>query len=545
MRLPIFERYLRQGGSLVENVQETKVKRKSPALLIAVLTAVLVIGVGSVSAFFLLNKSPKVKYLLAETKTFTQMGDLFEERYQNEFDWMEVQRTKPVETTFDVSAEWNDSSADYNMVELQRILNNTTVSVKQVKDPVEKEWEMNFSGKFGSVSSDLATLYFTPEKMMAALPFTDKILFFMDEDFGKMMRETDDFYEGPEKLGLSRIFEEQFSMDGEFQKYVKEEYMEYLYHELPEEAFTSEKEEIDVLGEKMKTEKVSMKLSEEQVKSLLVDLFKKARKDEKLKALLKEQIAFSTMTDDVSDQQLTDMINDFEDSLDEAVDDVNEWHIPNGIESTIWHKSNSIVKREFAMSVGETEDEISTLKIAGVQSLEKSGQKWDYSFTGTDSYTQEDTVVKFTGDLTWKDGKSDDTMTITAQDVDVSYKGKEELDGKKRSFNREFSIADGSVSPKLVWSGTAEHEKDTMKADHEFTIIDPTGDISTSEIYLRLKQEGKIAKKVDMPDDSENLVDVGKMSSDELDDLGEELSVEFEKWVTDLMGDLQSELENF
>lgn len=529
----------------MENVQETKVKRKSPALLIAVLTAVLVIGVGSVSAFFLLNKSPKVKYLLAETKTFTQMGDLFQERYQNEFDWMDVQKKKPVETTQDLSFEWNDPNADYDMVEMQRILNNTTFTMKQTKDPVKKEWEMDFSGKFGSVSSEIVTFYFTPEKLMAAMPFTDKVLFFMDEDFGKMMKEADAFYEGPEKLGLSRIFEEQFSMDGEFQKYVNEEYMEYLYHELPEEAFTSEKEKIEVFGEKIKTEKVAMKLSEEQVKTLLVDLFKKARDDEKLKALLKEQIAFSTMTDDVSDQQLTDIITDFEDSLDEAVNEVNGWHIPNGLESTIWHKSNSIVKREFAMSLGVNEDEISSLKIAGVQSLEKSGQKWDYSFTGKDSYTQEDETVKFTGDLTWKDGKSDDTMTLTLPDADATYKGKEELDGKKRTFNREFSISDGSFSPKLVWSGTAEHEKDSMKADHEFTIIDPSGAISTSDIYLRLKQEAKIAKKVDMPDDSDNLVDVGNMSSDELDELGNDLSAEFEKWVMDLMGDLQSELENF
>ncbi|MCM3743742.1 hypothetical protein M3193_06270 [Sporosarcina luteola] len=529
----------------MENVQEKKPKRKSPVLLIAVLTAVLVIGAGAVSAFFLFNKSPKVKYLLAETKTFTQVGDLFEERYKNEVDWMDVQKKKPVKTTYDLSAQWDDPSAGYDMAELQRILNNTTISMTQVKDPVEKEWEMNFSGKFGTISTEFVTLYFTPEKMLAALPFTDKLLFFMDEDFGKMMRETDAFYEGPEKLGLSRMFEEQFSMDGEFQKYVKEEYMEYLYHELPEDAFTSDKEEIDVFGEKMKTEKVEMKLSEEQVKSLLVDLFKKARDDEKLKALLKEQIAFSTMTEDVSDQKLTELIGDFEDSMEEAIKEVNGWQIPNGIESTIWHKSNSIVKREFVMSIGETKGEIATLKFEGAQLLEKSGQKWDYSFTGTGPQMQEEKIVNFKGDLTWKDGKSDDTITINAEDVSITYKGKEELDGKDRKFNREISVDDEGFSPKLVWSGKATHEKDTMKADHEFTIIDPSGAISTTDIHLRLKQEGKIVKKVEMPDESKNTVDVGKMSSDEMDDLGDELAREFEKWVTDLMGDLQSELENF
>ncbi|MCG7344563.1 hypothetical protein MHZ92_10480 [Sporosarcina sp. ACRSL] len=529
----------------MDGVQETIGKRKSPALLIALLTVVVLIGAGSVSAFFLLNKSPKVKYLLAETKTFAQIGDLFEERYKNEVDWMDVQKTKPVETSFDLSAEWNDPSASYDMVELQRIVNNTTLSMKQVKDPVEKEWEINFSGAFGSISSDFVTFYITPERFMAALPFTDKLLYFMDEDYGKLMRETDSFYEGPDKLGLSHLFEEQFAMTGEFQTYVKEEYMEYLYHELPEEAFTSEKEEIDLFGEKINTEKVEMNLSEEQVKTLLVNLFKKARTDEKLKALLKEQIAFSTMTDDISARQLTEMIRDFEDSLDEAIDGIESLHIPDGIKSTIWHKSNSIVKREFTMSMGEFEESIATFTFEGVQLLEKSGQKWDYSFTGMDPHSGEDAVLNFKGDLTWKDGKSDDTITISAEDTVITYKGKEELDGKERTFNREFSVSDDDFSPRLVWSGKATHEKDSMKSDNDFTIIDPSGAISSSDIYLRLKKEGKIVKKVEMPSESEKLVDVGNMSSRELDDLGNELAEEFEKWVTELMGDLQRELENF
>ena len=127
----------------------------------------------------------------------------------------------------------------------------------------------------------------------------------------------------------------------------------------------------------------------------------------------------------------------------------------------------------------------------------------------------------------------------------ITYKGNEELKGKERTFNREFSISDDGFSPSIVWSGTATHEKDSMKADHEFTLNDPSGAISTSEMYLRVKQEGKIVKNVNMPDDSENLVDVGNMNSDEMNDLENELAEEFEKWITDLMGDLQSELENF
>ena len=124
------------------------------------------------------------------------------------------------------------------------------------------------------------------------------------------------------------------------------------------------------------------------------------------------------------------------------------------------------------------------MKFEGVQSLEKSRQKWDYSFTGTNPYIQEEKIVNFKGDLTWKDGKSDDTITITAEDVVITYKGNEELDGKERKFNREFSISNEGFSPSIVWSGTASHEKDSMKADHEFTLNDPSGTIPTSDFIF-------------------------------------------------------------
>ena len=527
----------------MENVQkETSGRKKSPAILIAVLTVVLLAAVGSVSAFFLLNKSPKVQYLLAETKTLSEMSDLFKKRYENEMNWVDVQKTKPVETSYDLSAQLNGPALGYEMQEMQSIVNNLTISYTQVKDPVEKEWEMNLSGKFGSVPIDVGTFYFTPEKMIAKLAFTDKLFLFKDEDYGKMMRESDPSYDGNENLGLSHLFEERFLTE-ELQNYIEKEYMEYLYNELPEDAFTSEKEEIEVFDKKVKTEKVEMKLSEQQVKTFMKNLFEKARDDEKLKALLKEQIAFSTMGEEFSNDDLKSMIRDFEDELDTALKEIDELLIPEGITSTIWHKSNSIVKRNFAISIGEFEDEISTLNIEGVQVLDKASQQWAYTFTGSDSYTQEDAVVEFKGDLKWDGKKADDTITISAEDVVLQYKGEEELKGKERTFKRAFSIEDDEFSPEFVWSGTATHEKDSMNANHEFTfVVEEAGE---NDIRVQLKQQGKIVKKVDMPDESKNVVDLGAMTADELDSFfTKEIGEALEKWVTDLMGDLESELGN-
>lgn len=527
----------------MENVQkETGGRKKSPAILIAVLTVVLLAAAGSVSAFFLLNKSPKVQYLLAETKTLSEMSDLFKDRYENEVNWADVQKTKPVETSYDLSAQLNGPALGYEMQEMQSILNNLTISYNQVKDPVQKEWEMNLSGKFGSVPIDVGSFYFTPEKMIAKLSFTDKLLLFKDEDYGKMMRESDPSYDGSEKIGLSHLFEERLLTE-ELQSYIEKEYKEYLYNELPEEAFTSEKEEVEVLGDKIKAEKLEMKLSEKQVKTFLKNLLQKTRDDEKLKALLKEQIAFSTMGEEFSNEDLKSMIRDFEDELDTALQEIDELHIPEGITSTIWQKSNSIVKRNFAISIGDSEDNITNVKIEGVQLLNKASQQWAYTFTGSDSYSEEDAVVEFKGDLKWDGKKADDTITISAEDVVVQYKGEEELKGKERTFKRAFSIEDDEFSPEFIWSGTATHEKDSMKATHEFMFVDK--EAVENDIRVQLKQQGKIVKKVDMPDESKNVVDLGSMTTDELESFfTSEIGEALEKWVTDLMGDLESELGN-
>ncbi|QTD41298.1 DUF6583 family protein [Sporosarcina sp. Te-1] len=516
-------------------------QRKSPKLLIILLTAFFVLAAGSVSAFFLLNKSPKAKYLLAETQTLSQMSELIQDRYKNEVDWLEVQKKKPVETTWDVSAEWNDPAAGYDMQEIQSIVNSTTLQLGQVKDPVKKEWEMNLSGSLGSVDVEIGQMYLTPERILLALPFTEKVLRFDDKDYGKMMKETDDSFTGDEKLGLSQLFEERYGFTEEFRTYIEKEYLQFLYKELPDEAFTSEKEEIDVFGDKMKVEKVEMTLSEEQVKDMLKKLFEKARNDQKLKALLKEQLTLSSLGEEVPRAEVAELIREFEDSLDKGIESMDQFVMPDGLKSTVWHQKQSIVKREFYMTIGPSEDDVVTFDVKGDQLLKQDGQKWNYEITGINEYDEEEVLV-FKGDLNWKDGKSNDEMSLGYDDAEFLYEGNEELKGKKRTFTRTFSFSDGYSTPKVIWSGDATHEKDSMKANHEFSFEEES--LGSNTINLHVKQQGKIVKKVDMPDPNKNVVNLGDMTSDELDAfIEEDLQEDFMRWLEDLMEDLQNEFE--
>ena len=523
-------------------MEQTATKKKSPMLLIILVVAALVVIGGSASAFFILNKSPKVQYFLAESKTIEEMKTLFDGRYKNEVNWAKVQREKPVETIYDLSAEWNDPSADYEMQEIQSIINSVALSMKQVKDPVKKELEFEMGGEFGSVSTKLVTLFGTPEKVLFTFPFMDDYIRFNDADFGKLMKEVDEGYNGDEKLGLSYLFDDNFLTAQELRTYIGTEYVEYLVKEIPEDAFSSEKEELDILGEKKKTTKVVMDLSEKQVKTLLKNIFKKAKDDEKLKEAIKEQIAFRTFGEEVSSLEVKEMIEEFEGGLEEVVGEVDSWNIPNGVQSTIWHDSNIIVKREFTFSVGEDKDDVETLTVEGTQLLEKTKQKWDYSFTFEDSYGDEE-ILKTEGDLTWKDQKSDDMISLTMDDTKFIYKGKEALKGKKRTFTRSFGFTDGDIDPAVIWSGTATHEKDSVKANHEFTISEES--LGENMFNLMLKQQGKVVKKVEMPKETEDTVNLGDMDIDEIMKYYEvNFMPKFEGWMYGVMGEVQGELSD-
>ena len=233
---------------------------------------------------------------------------------------------------------------------------------------------------------------------------------------------------------------------------------------------------------------------------------------------------------------------DFEDGLDEAIEGVDAIKLPNGLQSTIWHHSNKIVKREFAMGVGEDKTDVDTLMISGTQLLEKAGQKWDFTVGVEDSFGDEN-FVKIKGDLSWKDQKAIDSITLSMDDMKFIYKGKEQLKDKKRTFTRSFGFTDGDVDPAVIWKGSATHESDSMKANHEFTFSEES--MGDNMFNLILKQQGKVVKKVDMPVETDGTVNIGKMNKDEFEAFTEETMVKVQDWVFGFMEDLQGEIGGF
>ncbi len=68
----------------------------------------------------------------------------------------------------------------------------------------------------------------------------------------------------------------------ENKNYLMKEYLFFFYNSIPAESFTESSEEVTVFGEKLKANKISMELSGDQIKDILVKVLEKAKDDPKV-----------------------------------------------------------------------------------------------------------------------------------------------------------------------------------------------------------------------------------------------------------------------
>ncbi|MER2089784.1 MAG: hypothetical protein ABS920_08600, partial [Sporosarcina sp.] len=70
--------------------------------------------------------------------------------------------------------------------------------------------------------------------------------------------------------------------------------------------------------------------------------------------------------------------------------------------------------------------------------------------------------------------------------------------------------------------------------------------IGENMISLLLKQQGKVVKKVEMPAEKDDTVNIGKMTMSEIEAFIEnEITPKFQEWISGFMEELQGEIGAF
>ncbi|WP_085991736.1 DUF6583 family protein [Oceanobacillus senegalensis] len=498
-----------------------------------IVAAILVIG-GSVAAFTLIiNTSPKQTYFLAEKNTLEFVGDTIKDRYQAELDWNELSYENPTEQSVKLSAEYNGPTATegYTTINPAQIINNSSISLKAQADMENKQIASEIALDIAGIKVDGLSAYLTDEKVMVGLPFIEEYLQIKDDDLGPLLKELDPVtFTGDETLELDTLFEKNGGLSDEDLEYLKTEYGKMIYDELPDDAFETTNETIEINGESLDTEKIELHLNEQQVRDLLTTIFEKLENDDRLKEILRTQLTASQIGNPTLDDDVDQILSDFEDGLGQAKEEIQDFHIPNGFTSTIWVHNDMIAKRDMNMELGPDKNNLISFSVNGTQLFTETTQHFNYDFEFADPANQG--TMNVTGDLSWDGNNAEDSIKLTAGETTLSYVATETLENGTRNFERTFSFNDGFNDGKLIWDGSSTFESEQMNSEHHLSI--ETSDMGNL-INLQLLVDGNVIESVEMPSE-ENVKDLGGMSAVELMDYVEsELTPRFQQWLFGIM----------
>lgn len=503
--------------------QSNQPKGGSKKLITIIIVALLLVG-GGVAAYVLLDKSPKEQYFLAEKNSIDILIDGFKDKYEPELTFAEDSQKKPTESNFELSADFTDPT--YGMLlkpEDEELINNSIVKIKTANDYQKKiataDLSLDLAGMFEVKGLQIGI---NKHELTVQLPGTKDTILIKDKDIPDLLREIDpNDFEDLEAIDFEKLFEQTEFLTEKDREYLQKEYLGMIYDELPEDSFTSEKEDVKIDGKTVSAEKVKMKLSQKQVKDILYKVFDKAQNDKKLKAMIKEQLEVQQFGGVITapslggaDQEFDSVIKDFENSMKEAKEDIKEAKIPSGISSTIWVDKDLIVKREFGIKVIDNTDEEYKLTVKGTQLLTEENKKMDYAIRMKDD--SNDNTLNLKVDSTYKDGKGKDSIVFDAVDGTVEYTNEDTLKDGKRTFDRAFALKDDSGELfSLNWSGDAKYTKSKKNVNHEFSVDIP--ELGSDFLTLKLKDDSEHVKSIKAPT-KKNVKDIGKMTEEELMD---------------------------
>lgn len=526
----------------IETVTEQPKKQVSKKLIAIVIAAAVVLIGGAVSAFFFFNLSPKEQYFLAEKKSAEFIAEQFEKRFQSEKEWAEHARNNPIEQSIQLSAEYQDPNGLFFDETIQQMINHSSIAINSAVDLKNKVVSADLQANLSDLKLSGLEVYLTSEQIMLGLPFLDELLQIDETSLNKLLNKMDPYaFPDDETFKFDAFFEQMsgsaFEEDWE---YLKSEYLAFIYEELPEEAFSTETDSIAIGNEDIKAEKLTMNLSEEEIKALLQSLFDKMQKDEKLKEILEHH--FSAQLGSPA-KEVSEMLEAFDEGLQLAKERLDSHlQIPNGMTSIIWTHKDLIVQREFSIEFGPSEDELMKLEIAGTQQLNDREQTFDYEIN-IENFSMEN-ALKVKGDFAVKDDETTDSFTISMDDVELSYKGTETKDGNAKEFEREIGIDVNAgyeqFAGSLIWSGNAAYEKDKMNAEHQLS-LDVEG-LQPDMLSLIIHTDAKTVDEVTLPEDQPTK-DIGAMSEAELMDYIEtDIAPQFQEWLFTTFGGFMSEL---
>ncbi|WP_042476286.1 flagellar basal body-associated FliL family protein [Bacillus ndiopicus] len=415
---------------------------------------------GGIGAGALFMKSPKAAYFAAEAETASEMIAFFEDKYKEEFKWSELAKTAVIQNDFKITGE---IQSEYMEDPTFEIINSSAINLSATTDVKNKKFAFSLGGEIADVKVDDFEVFATQKEYVFNAPFLSEAIAVSTEKLNELA-------DGELSCGQNVLLETEVLTKAQ-QDYIKKNLATTLLKELPEEAFTKEKN------------KIIMDLSKQDVKKVAKALAKKVETDPELETILKQVMATQGICDDAS---ITEMKKQVADALGE---------MEFGVVSTIWVEKGKIVERELKFK------EANDFVIKGKQTF---GKELTFDYSMGDNQDEVSIDGKFQ-----KGDKASDRVQFAVEDMKLVYESEESKEKDKRNFERKFIFDSEGEAVTLNWDGTSQYKADSVNGEHTVYIeMEGMGKAS-----LTIEQESKKIKAIELPT---KVKDISNLSEEEL-----------------------------
>ena len=348
----VMQENISEAGEKGQPTREIQKKKKRWPILVASLVFVFVLG-GIGMAFFGSSVSGvKMDYLKAESNTMKQAYKEWSDVYGDAFALADKMSKESYEQTLDLSA--SVSGADIpNITLIQAILESMKLQMNTKQDVKNEQYEVSLNFMMNNDSLAELSMYQSNDKTAVKLPLLNEPMYYFieNEKFGEFAKKMDPSYEGPDNIKELFNFKDQLNtgLEAEYKEWIKG-YGTFLFAELDEENFSKEK---NVQYQGKNVDKITLTLTDEEIKSLLTNLLDKIQDDKQLIDLLVKQgqVALLEQTEEEYRQELKDGLKE---GIAEIKSELKDASFGNGLVSIIYVNSNNlIIARDFSMEVAE------------------------------------------------------------------------------------------------------------------------------------------------------------------------------------------------
>jgi hypothetical protein len=278
---------------------------------------------------------------------------------------------------------------------LDQMINNSNIDLNVGQDIANEVSTMGLNADVAGFSISDVNAYITGEKAGLTLPFIEEYMIVNEADAASFLNTLDpESFDGSEEIDYSMFFESSAMTESQ-REYFKDEYSTFVRENLPDEAFESASEEITVGENTIKADKLTMTLTEEQIHTFLRDLFNKMAEDEELANIIETQMMAANFGNPEA-PSAEDTASEFNDSLKEAAENIEDVGFPDGLTSIVWTDGDdNIIQRDLDTAV-TVDDSTGQIAVDGTADISEDSRVINYDMTFTDDTMESSLAILLT-----------------------------------------------------------------------------------------------------------------------------------------------------